>query len=131
MFPILVMVQKFYRNLVIPSQVSLEQVAAHYAISSLFDRYAATETIYCYTIEQLDYQKQHIGTMTLAVGQIELTSEITWEHQKIYLCNTAFRRLGFSLLYQTFLKSLEIYWRLKKNFLACLNKPVLLKYIWQ
>ena len=73
---------EIYRKLVIPSQVSLEQVAAHYAISSLFHHYAAQEAIYCYTIEQLDYQKQNIGTMSLAVGQIKLTSEITWEHQR-------------------------------------------------
>jgi alpha-amylase/alpha-mannosidase (GH57 family) len=70
-----------YRQLVIPAQVSLEQVAAHYAISSLFSTYSPRESIYCYTIEQLDYQKQQIGTMSLTVGQVKLTSEITWEHQ--------------------------------------------------
>ena len=70
-----------YRQLVIPSQVSLEQVAAHYAISSLFNTYSARESIHCYTIEQIDYHKQNIGTMSLAIGQVKLTSETTWEHQ--------------------------------------------------
>lgn len=70
-----------YRQLVIPAQVSLEQVAAHYAISSLFSTYSPRESIYCYTVEQLDYRKQNIGTMSLTVGQVKLTSEVTWEHQ--------------------------------------------------
>ncbi|VEP18049.1 Glycoside hydrolase family 57 [Hyella patelloides LEGE 07179] len=70
-----------YRKLVIPSQVSLEQVAAHYAISSLFSTYSSRESIHCYTIEQLDYHKQNIGTMSLAIGQVKLTSETTWENQ--------------------------------------------------
>ena len=73
--------QKVYQDLVIPSQVSLQQVAAHYAISSLFANYRPQERIYCYEVEQLDYQKQQMGTFTLAVGQVRLTSEITWENQ--------------------------------------------------
>ena len=71
--------KKVYQELVIPSQVTLHQVAAHYAINSLFDDYPQQERVYCYEVEQLDYQKQRLGTLTLAVGQIQLTSEITWE----------------------------------------------------
>ena len=72
---------EIYRQLVISAQVSLEQVAAHYAISSLFEVYSPRENIYCYTVEQIDYQKQSLGTMSLAVGQVKLTSMTTWEQQ--------------------------------------------------
>jgi alpha-amylase/alpha-mannosidase (GH57 family) len=68
-----------YQKLVIPSQVNLEQVAAHYAISSLFTNYQSEQKIYCYSASQLDYQKQQIGSLTLAIGQVRLISEITWE----------------------------------------------------
>ncbi|MGF1487953.1 MAG: DUF3536 domain-containing protein [Prochloraceae cyanobacterium] len=68
-----------YRQLVLSSQIGFEQVAAHYAISSLFTNYAKKERVYCYDTMQLDYQKQQIGSMNLAVGQVRLTSEITWE----------------------------------------------------
>ncbi len=68
-----------YRQLVVSSQIGFEQVAAHYAISSLFTNYAQQEKVYCYDTMQLDYQKQEIGAITLAVGQVRLTSEITWE----------------------------------------------------
>ena len=70
-----------YRKSVIPSQVSLEQVAAHYAINSLFKNYLPQEQIYCYHSEQLDCQKQSMGTLSLVIGQVRLTSEIIWESQ--------------------------------------------------
>jgi alpha-amylase/alpha-mannosidase (GH57 family) len=68
-----------YRQLVIPAQVSLEQVAAHYAITSLFTPYSRDQRVYCYAVHQLDYCLQRLGNLTLAIGQIQLTSEITWE----------------------------------------------------
>lgn len=68
-----------YRQLVIPAQISLEQVAAHYAITSLFTTYAREQRVYCYDINQLDYQMQRLGALSLAVGQIQLTSELTRE----------------------------------------------------
>ncbi|MEO1340503.1 MAG: DUF3536 domain-containing protein [Cyanobacteria bacterium J06635_13] len=71
--------KKIFQDLVAPSQVSLHQLAAHYAIGSIFGDYRSQERIYCYEVEQLDYQKQQMGTMTLSLGQIKLTSEITWE----------------------------------------------------
>ncbi|MEO0538005.1 MAG: DUF3536 domain-containing protein [Cyanobacteria bacterium P01_A01_bin.123] len=68
-----------YRQLVSSSQISLEQVAAHYAMSSLFTHYYREQQIYCYTVHQLDYRLQRMGSMTLAVGQLQLVSEITRE----------------------------------------------------
>jgi alpha-amylase/alpha-mannosidase (GH57 family) len=68
-----------YRQLVKTSQISFEQVAAHYAISSLFTTYTREQQIYCYNTQQLDYKIGHIGTLTLAVGRVQLTSEITRE----------------------------------------------------
>ncbi len=66
-----------YRQLVAPSVVSLEQVAAHYALTSLFTPYSPEQQIYCYVVHQQDYQLQRLGNLTLAVGQIQLMSEIT------------------------------------------------------
>jgi alpha-amylase/alpha-mannosidase (GH57 family) len=68
-----------YRQLVSSAQVSFKQVAAHYAISSLFTSYAPQQRVYCYNVQQLDYQLQRLGALTLAVGQLRLVSEITWE----------------------------------------------------
>ncbi|PZV16121.1 MAG: glycoside hydrolase [Leptolyngbya sp.] len=68
-----------YRQLVTTAQISLEQVAAHYAISSLFTAAPKEQRVYCYTAQQVDYQLQRMGSLTLAVGQLQLTSEITRE----------------------------------------------------
>lgn len=68
-----------YRQLVTTAQVSLKQVAAHYAISSLFAKYPREQRVYCYQAQQLDFQMQRMGSMTLGVGQLQLTSEITRE----------------------------------------------------
>lgn len=72
-----------YHQLVKSAQISLEQVAAHYAISSLFTRYSREQQVYCYAANQLDYQLQRMGSLTLAVGQLQLTSEITQESQHL------------------------------------------------
>lgn len=68
-----------YRQLVVTAQISLRQVAAHYAISSLFAKYPREQRVYCYQALQQDFQIQRMGSMTLAVGQLQLTSEITRE----------------------------------------------------
>ena len=72
-----------YRQLVATAQVGFEQVAAHYAISSLFTSYPRQQRLYCYSIAQLDYQRQQMGAMNLAVGQIRLVSEVTWESKHL------------------------------------------------
>lgn len=66
-----------YRQLAIPSQVSLEQVAAHYAMSSLFTPYHQEQRLYCYTVYQHDYQVQRMGPLSLAVGRLQIVSDIT------------------------------------------------------
>ena len=75
--------EEVYRQLVMPSQVSFQQVAAHYAISSLFTNYAQQERVYCYEAQQLDYQLQRMGPLALAVGQLKLVSEITRESSEL------------------------------------------------
>jgi alpha-amylase/alpha-mannosidase (GH57 family) len=84
-----------YRQLVISAQISFRQVAAQYAITSLFrgqeigrrdGECLATQPsqrVYCYTAHQQDYQMQRMGPLTLAVGHLKLVSEITWESEHL------------------------------------------------
>ncbi|MBD2035425.1 DUF3536 domain-containing protein [Leptolyngbya sp. FACHB-321] len=72
-----------YRQLVKSAQISMEQVAAHYAISSLFTSYPKDQPLYCYTAHQLDYQLQRMGSLTLAIGQLQLVSDITRESMQL------------------------------------------------
>lgn len=68
-----------YEKLVKPAQISLPQVAAHYAISSLLTPYPQYYRLFCYRVHQLDYHLQRIGSLSLAIGQLQLTSEVTQE----------------------------------------------------
>lgn len=80
---------EIYRQLVSTAQIGFRQVAAQYAITSLFgDRSSpvtpqSNQRVYCYTAHQIDYQLQRMGSLTLAVGQLRLVSDITWESQHL------------------------------------------------
>ncbi|MGG6294722.1 DUF3536 domain-containing protein [Leptolyngbya sp. AN02str] len=70
---------ELWQRQVVSSRISLEQVAAHYAISSLFDSFPTEHPVYCYLAQRLDHQLRRIGALTLSVGQLQLTSEVTRE----------------------------------------------------
>ena len=71
--------RRIYEKFVQPAMVDWEQVGAHYAVSSLFERYPEQAKIYCYRTEGKDYQVFEAGLAKLAMGQVKLTSEITSE----------------------------------------------------
>ena len=71
--------RRVYEKLVRPAMVDWKQVGAHYAVSSLFERYSEGAKIYCYRTERQDYQIFDAGVAKLAMGQVKLTSEITWD----------------------------------------------------
>ncbi len=68
-----------YENLVKPGMLDLEKVGAHYAVSSLFATYPKQAKIYCYAVDQEDYQFSEVGVAKLAMGRVRITSEITRE----------------------------------------------------
>ncbi|MEB3336138.1 MAG: DUF3536 domain-containing protein [Leptolyngbyaceae bacterium] len=110
-----------YRHLVASAKISFEQVAAHYAISSLFTTYPQAQRVYCYTAEQLDYQLQRMGSLTMAIGQVQLVSEITWE--SVHL-NFAVLHLGgwdFHCCIQPFVGRRE-YTRMKESVFGALQQ---------
>lgn len=72
-----------YEKFVIPAQVDLLKVGAHYAVSSLFETYQTQDKIYCYTIDRQDYRLTEVGKGKLAVGRIEVTSDITYDTANI------------------------------------------------
>jgi alpha-amylase/alpha-mannosidase (GH57 family) len=110
-----------YRQLVKPSQLNLEQVAAHFAISSLFANYPSQHRLFCYHIQQQDYQLQRLGVLTLAVGQLQVTSELTREMAHL---NFAVLHLGgwdFHCVVQAH-QGRGAYSQLKQKLLAALHE---------
>ena len=72
-----------YRRWVKPAAVDLLKVAAHYAISSLFDRYAEHSAIYCYDVELLEQHRQESGRAHLSLGRAHVSSEVTRETMEV------------------------------------------------
>jgi alpha-amylase/alpha-mannosidase (GH57 family) len=68
-----------YEKFVKPTMLDLERVGAHYAASSTFEDYPKQAEIYCYSVDQINFQRVEIGAAKLAVGRVQITSEITRE----------------------------------------------------
>lgn len=73
-----------YKTLVKPSVVDLLRVAAHYAVSSLFEKYPSKLQMYCYTIKTEYYELKEAGRLRLALGYGWVYSNITGE--KAHIC---------------------------------------------
>ena len=71
--------KQIYEQRVRPARVDWERVGAHYAVSSLFETIPEQTKIYCYHAERKNLQTYAAGNAKLAVGEVELTSEITGE----------------------------------------------------
>jgi alpha-amylase/alpha-mannosidase (GH57 family) len=70
-----------YEKFVKPAVVDREKVAAHYALSSLFESYPDNGRVYCYFVSREDFQFNEAGRSRLAVGRVRITSEITQESE--------------------------------------------------
>ena len=72
---------KIYLEQVATKQLGLEQVAAHYAISSVFSSYAEETDLFCYRIWRNSYDLFSSGRGRLALGRVKIVSAITGKQQ--------------------------------------------------
>ena len=70
---------EIYRVQVKPAMAGLNDIAAHYAISSLFERTGEDVPIFCYSVDREDYHTLEAGPSRLGVGRARVTSTITLE----------------------------------------------------
>jgi hypothetical protein len=59
--------------------VDLTKVAAHYAISSLFEEYSEDNEVFCYTVTNQDYRTSECGKSRMVTGLARVASEVTGE----------------------------------------------------
>jgi hypothetical protein len=69
--------REIYERNVKPNQATFESLAAHYAISGLFEPYPEKARLYCYDVERADSLSRHAGKMRLLSGTARITSRIT------------------------------------------------------
>jgi len=72
-----------FEKYVKPSRVDLLRVGAHYSVSSLFEKYPETSTIYCYTVKSIISEKREAGKLNLTIGRAHITSELTLSEKNI------------------------------------------------
>ena len=70
-----------YRKCVGTQELHLEQVAAHYAISSVFSTFADETELFCYRVRRISYEIYTSGRGRLALGRVHVASSITGHAQ--------------------------------------------------
>jgi len=72
---------RIYNEKIVPMQLGLEQVAAHYAISSVFSSFAEETELFCYRVRRVSYDVYTSGRGRLAIGRTHITNTITGHGQ--------------------------------------------------
>jgi len=72
-----------YRRHIKKMQVGLEQVAVHYAISSIFSSYPEETELFCYSIRRVSYEVVTSGRGRLLFGRARIASQITQEPETL------------------------------------------------
>ncbi len=72
---------RIYKEKIVTMQLSLEQVAAHYAISSVFSSFAEETELFCYRVRRVSYDMYTSGRGRLALGRAHITNAITGKAQ--------------------------------------------------
>lgn len=71
--------RRLYENQVRPRKVDLAKAFAHYAITSLFQKYAEPISIYGYHVEPRQQQQLRSGRLSLAFGRALVSTPVTQE----------------------------------------------------
>ncbi len=72
---------KIYQKCVHTMALNLEQVAAHYAISSVFSSYSDETDLFCFHVRRISYEIHTSGRGRLALGRAHIASAITGRQQ--------------------------------------------------
>ncbi len=72
---------RIYKEQVLRLELGLEQVAAHYAISSVFSSFSEETDLFCYHVRRTSYDIYTSGRGRLALGRAQITSTITGQQQ--------------------------------------------------
>jgi alpha-amylase/alpha-mannosidase (GH57 family) len=72
-----------YRRFVTPMRIGLEQVGAHYAISSIFRSYPEDGRLFCFDLHRDSHESFTSGRGKVALGRAHIRSRITEETEEI------------------------------------------------
>ncbi len=70
-----------FERYVMPSQIHPDRILARHAIGAVLDSPPETSQIFCYQLEQADFQQESFGATSIGVGRVKLFSETTQEEE--------------------------------------------------
>lgn len=70
--------QGVYERFVLPAVADLDRVVAHVAIAAPYSE-AEVRRVYCYRVARLEWARESYGETSLAVGRLQVASEVTAE----------------------------------------------------
>ncbi|MDA8408169.1 MAG: DUF3536 domain-containing protein [Deltaproteobacteria bacterium] len=74
---------ELYKEKIAPQIIDLPQVAAHVAISALFDQPHASLKVYVYNVHLVDFAREDFGERILLIGQVRIQSSVTLREQRL------------------------------------------------
>jgi hypothetical protein len=107
--------RRIWESRVRPARVNLLNVAAHHAVSSLFEGHETRGRVYCYAVDVQDQRRRTAGNASLSVGRATVTSRITHETDTVgyavlhfgdHSLNGGIRRLGGTEEYEVLVRDL-------------------------
>jgi alpha-amylase/alpha-mannosidase (GH57 family) len=113
--------RRIYEKFVKPAMVDLRKVAAHYAVSSLFENYPEQATVFCYQTTRRDYHSAEAGMAKLALGRVEVASDITLESAGFYFGVMHFGDHNFACSIREYMEG-KSYQRLRKEIFESFEK---------
>ncbi|MFW6075941.1 MAG: DUF3536 domain-containing protein [Chloroflexota bacterium] len=72
-----------FNKFVKPATVGLEDIGAHFAISSLFEDYGDETDVFAYHAELLDSERAVAGRASMHTGEVRMSSKITGESEDL------------------------------------------------
>ncbi|MFO7447486.1 MAG: DUF3536 domain-containing protein [Ignavibacteriaceae bacterium] len=112
---------RVYQLYVKPAIIDLLRVAAHYAVSSIFEDYSESSKIFCYEVLNEDYELFQAGKIKMIIGRSKMRSGVT--HEEV-IVSYAFLHLGDQNLNGGVResKSIEAYQLMKSELKAAFEK---------
>lgn len=71
--------RNIYEKMVRPAKVTLGKVAAHYAMTSLFEKYTETSQVYSYKVHRNAQRHFEAGSARIVIGEVDVSAIITGE----------------------------------------------------
>jgi alpha-amylase/alpha-mannosidase (GH57 family) len=108
---------EIFKEKVLPQTATLDHVAAHVAISYIFENLQFPGSMYCYDIKPLDLTEEEIGERICLIGQMEVVSRLTTERRRLIVAVIYFGRVDLRCSVEDF-SSDAAYRSLKDDLLS-------------